>query len=420
MFYMLEKSSSLKSVIKKFKPVYLLFLFVAIFSMGYALGASGFKLQPSSKGSLAVNRTIPEEKDVDFSLFWRVWDTLEGYYFDQSKLDANTMTYGAIKGMVDSLGDPYTSFLTPRENEVIREDLQGSFEGVGIQIGYRGTQLVVVAPLPGTPAEKAGIRSGDYIIGIKDEARGIDKGTVGINLQQAVQDIRGPKGSKVTLALLREGSDQPMIIDVVREPINVPSVTLSYLSDDQSIAHVRILKFGAETVSEWDAVAIDLLKNSSLEGIILDVRNNTGGYMQAAIDIASDFLEAESVVVIEEKSDNERVEYESSSLPKFRQTPLVLLVNQGSASASEILAGALRDNRGIKLVGQTTFGKGTIQEPKEIEDGSGLHITIARWLTPKKYWVNDIGLEPDVIIEDNPDTVEDEELLKAAEVVSQQ
>jgi len=388
------------------KTILQLILLTLVFSTGYSLGARSLGDTPAN---VIISRVVPSNKNLDFSLFWKVWDTLESDYYDKSRIVEADLVYGAIKGMVGAVGDPYTTFLIPRENEVVQEDLQGNFEGVGIQIGFQGTHLAVIAPLPNSPAEKAGIRAGDLIAGIKDDEKGVDKNTFGISLPEAVQDIRGPAGSTVTLALIREGAADPLFVDLVRESIDIPSIVLDFVGPDQNIAHVQLLKFGAETVTEWDEAVVAILKKRDLAGIILDVRNDTGGYLQAAIDIASDFIEDDQVVVIEEKSNQSR-EYTTTRQPRFVNQPVVMLVNQGSASASEILAGALRDQRQAPLVGETTFGKGTIQEPRQVNGGAALHITIARWLTPAKTWVNDVGLEPDVKIEDNLETTADEQL----------
>jgi carboxyl-terminal processing protease len=378
----------------------------------------GYSLSSAAISKVIINRDVPQNRNLDFSLFWRVWDTLDASYFDKSQLDSSKMTYGAIKGMVAAIGDPYTVFLDPRENEVTQEDLSGNFEGVGIQIGFRGQQLAVVSPLPGTPAEKAGIRAGDFIIGIEDAKRNIDRGTVGITLPEAVQLIRGEAGTKVKLTLLREEKEDPIVVDVVRGNIDVPSVSLEFVGDDQNIAHVQVMKFGAETKKEWNDAVLEMLLHDNLSGIILDVRGNPGGYLQGAVDLSNDFMEANKLVVIEDRGDNKTQEFRTNGLGRLRQEKLVLLVDGGSASASEILVGALRDNLKTQIVGTTTFGKGTIQEPLYLDNGAGLHVTIARWLTPKKEWVNDVGLAPDIKIEDDLDTAQDEQLLAAIDLIS--
>ncbi len=384
-----------------------------IFSFGYILGSKGYQASIENEDSynVSISRELPaERKDLEFSLFWRVWETLETKYFDKDKLIPSKMIYGAIKGMVAAVGDPYTVFLPPSENKVVQEDLQGSFEGVGIQIGFKGTQLAVISPLPDSPAEKAGARAGDFIIGIRDEGKGIDRGTGGISLPEAVQAIRGPAGSTVTLTLLREDSVEPIEIDIIRASIEVPSVTLSLVGENENIAHVKILKFSGETLDEWEEVVIELLKNPEVAGIIMDVRNNPGGFLQGAVDLASEFLDTGALVVIEESSDGGSEEFKVERIGRFKNQKVVILINGGSASASEIFAGALRDNEKIQLIGQTSFGKGTIQEPQQVDNGAGLHVTIARWLTPSGFWVDEGGLVPDVEVKDNPDTEEDEQL----------
>ncbi|MFV1917059.1 MAG: S41 family peptidase [Patescibacteria group bacterium] len=402
----------------------LLFIFVIVagaFSGGYLLGNKGYKADLKGVTNVTISRDLPwDRKDLDFSLFWRVLDTLDEKYFDKAKLVRSKMVYGAIQGMVAAVDDPYTVFLPPPENKVVQEDLQGAFEGVGIQIGFKGSQLAVISPLPGSPAESVGVQAGDYIIGIKDEAKGIDRGTVGITLPEAVQVIRGPAGSIVTLVLLRGDNEEPVVVDIVRDSIEVPSITLEFVGENEDIAHVKILKFSGETFDEWEEVVVDILKKPVLSGIIIDVRNNPGGFLQAAVDLASEFLENGTLVVSEEGSRGIEQEFRVDRIGRFRNQNVVILVNQGSASASEILAGALKDNEEIPIVGVTTFGKGTIQEPQQVGNGAGLHITIARWLTPSGFWVNEGGLVPDYEVEANQDTEEDEQLLKAIEILSQQ
>jgi len=390
------------------------------FTVGYYFGFKGYNPRTDKYGQVTITRDRPADKEnVDFALFWRVWDTLSAKYYDQNKLVAGDMVYGAIQGMVSSLGDPYTVFLPPTQNKVVQEDLQGSFEGVGIQIGFKGNQLAVTAPLPGSPAEEAGVKAGDFIVGIRDAAKSIDMGTTGITLPEAVQAIRGPSGSKVALLLIREGKEEPFEVEITRKAINVPSVVLEYTDDSKSIAHIKLLKFAGETLTEWDKIVPDLVSNHNLKGVIVDVRNNPGGYLQGAVELASDFLETGDVVVIEQSGAETKNEYRVEKLGRLREVKTIVMINKGSASASEIFAGALRDHNRAKLVGETSFGKGTIQEPQQINGGAGLHITIAKWLTPNGTWVNEGALKPDLELEDKDDTEEDEQLKKAIEVVSQ-
>lgn len=396
------------------KILALFFTAVVVFSAGFFAGGGSLAVSFKGKPKVTIDRTLPvSHQDIDFSLFWRVWDRLSESYFDKEKLDSANMVYGAISGMVSAVGDPYTVFLSPEENKLVEDDLEGNFDGVGIQIGFRGTQLAVIAPLPGTPAEEAGVKAGDFIVGIKDEKKDVDMGTVGITLPEAVKAIRGPAGSKVTLMLLREGVDDPIEVEIKRASIDVPSVILSFVGDDSEIARIQILKFGGSTNGEWDKTIKDIVKNQKVKYVIVDVRNNPGGFLQGSVDIASEFVDSGKTVVIQEMANGKREEFTAMGLSRLKGYPTVMLVNKGSASASEILAGALRDIRGLKLIGETTFGKGTIQEPQELDGGAGLHITIAKWLTPKGTWVNEKGLDPDIKVEDNPDTAEDEQLQKA-------
>lgn len=366
-----------------------------------------------------ISRVNPPDKTtLDFSLFWNIWDTMEAKYYDKSKLVPAKMVYGAIKGMVSSTGDPYTVFLEPKENKVVEEDLSGSFSGIGIQIGYRDKQLSVIAPLPGTPAEKAGLKAGDYILNIKDSAKGIDTETVNMSIPQAVELIRGPLKSKVTLTIYREGEDDTREVTVERDNIDVPSVTIDFVGENKNIAHIRVIKFSGDTADEWHNAVLEVLKDPNANSIIIDLRNNPGGYLEAAVDLASEFMDTGDTAVIQENGDGSKQEFKVQRLGVLKNYKGVVIVNGGSASASEILAGALRDRKSFKIVGEKSFGKGTIQEPEVIEGGAGLHITIAKWLTPSGYWVNEKGLIPDVEVTDNPDTEEDEQLQEAIKLVT--
>ncbi len=415
---MIFKSLLPKLTLASFRKYFLVLLVsLLLFGGGYYFGVQGYRVSIKKFPKVNIVREMPPDKtDLDFSLFWQVWDTLTSQYYDKTKIIPANMVYGAIKGMVAAVEDPYTTFLPPSENKIVQEDLSGQFEGVGIQIGFKGKQLVVIAPLPNSPAEKAGVKPGDYIINIKDEGRNIDRATAGITLTEAVQLIRGKAGTKVTLTLLRDEDTEPMIKELIREKLEVPTLILSYIGERGEIAHIKLLKFGGETNGEWGKAVREILKKREIKAIILDLRNNPGGYLQGAVDVASEFLKIGSVVVIEEKYDGSKKEFKVERQGLLNNIPVVVLINEGSASASEILAGALRDIRKIKLIGQKTFGKGTIQEPIQLEGGSGLHITIARWLNPSGFWVNEKGLEPDIEIADDPKTPADEQLDKAIEV----
>lgn len=380
------------------KVIICIFLVLAAFSGGYYFGVNGYKARLNNALQVQLDRQVPPGKNVDFSLFWQVWDTLSSKYYDKSKLVPSQMVYGAIEGMVSSLGDPYTMFLPPSQNKIVNDQLNGSFEGVGIEIGYKDSNLVVIAPLAGSPAEKAGVKAGDFIIKIKDVKKNLDIDTQGLGIDEAVTDIKGPAGTTVTLTLLRSGNPNPIVVDITRARINVPSITLSWVGQDSNIADIKIADFGSQTNSEWDNVVNQIRQKNRVDGIIIDLRNNPGGYLESAVHIASDFVPEGTTVVIQKNGDGSEQDYKSQELPRLLNYKVVVLINGGSASASEILSGALRDDREIKLVGEKSFGKGTIQDPIDIPGGSGLHVTTAKWLTPNGTWVNGVGLTPDILV----------------------
>lgn len=387
-------------------------ILIGVFVGGYYLGVEGYKAEITKALSITISRQVPTDKNVDMSLFWETWDIMTQKYYDKSKLVPSQMVYGAIQGMVASAGDPYTTFLPPVQNKIVNDNLSGSFSGVGIEIGYKNERLAVISPLPGTPAEKAGIKPGDYIVRIADKAKSLSVDSSNISTSEAVTYIRGSVGTKVTLTLVREGVKDPIVVEISREKIDVPSVTLTWVGDGDNIAVVKVSEFGAETKSEWNKAVSEILAVET-RGIIIDLRNNPGGYMQAAIDLASDFVPMGTTVVIQQNGNGSKQEYKSGFLPRLEKYKVAVLINGGSASASEILSGALRDNKEIKLVGDKSFGKGTIQEPIDMAGGSGIHVTTAKWLTPKGTWIHEKGLIPDIEIS-NPDNATEDAQLNAA------
>jgi len=389
------------------------------FGSGFYLGQRKIKLEfEGYQPKITLDRQVPVGKeDVNFSLFWNVWDQLAANYLDKGKVDAKKMVYGAISGMVSSLGDPYTVFLPPQEQKLSQEDLAGSFEGVGIQLGYKDQKIAVIAPLSETPAEKAGVKPGDLIVNIKDSAKNIDKNTDGMNLQEAVNLIRGPKGSKVLLTLNRVGKGD-FEVSLERSTIVVKSVELSY---KDNIAVLKLTRFGERTYSEW-ITAIDEIsakyQKGEITGMVLDVRNNPGGFLDGSIFIASEFLKDGMVVKQDNGQKGGTQTYTVNRTGKLFDIPLLVLINPGSASASEILAGALQERNRAKLVGEKSFGKGTVQEAKELTGGSGLHITVARWLLPSGKSIDKEGVNPDyeVKMDENDQTI-DPQLDKALEIL---
>lgn len=380
---------------------------------GFWLGTHDFKIKFGPNPSLKVERKIPVDKqNIDFSLFWEVWDRLETNYIDKKALDQNQMILGAIQGMVASLGDPYTVFLKPPENKEIKEDLNGVFEGVGIQLGFKENQLAVIAPLTGTPAYKAGVKAGDLILKINDES------TTGLSADEAAKKIRGPKGTKVKLGLLHAGEKEPFDLELTRDTILVASVEVEFVGSGQKLAHLKLLKFGDRTAEEWDKAVNEIFRHQpSITGVILDLRNNPGGYLTGSVFIASEFLNS-GVVFQQEHANGTKETFSVNRAGKLLNQPLLVLINEGSASASEIVAGALQDYKRAKIVGTKSFGKDTIQEAEDLSGGAGLHITTARWLLPQGGSIDKKGIIPDNEIKDDPQTLEiDEQLQKAIEIL---
>jgi carboxyl-terminal processing protease len=358
--------------------------------------------------------TVKSPENVDLSLFWEVWEDLEGKYIDRENLQTQKMIHGAISGMVESLEDPYTVFLNPEDAKKFLEDAKGSFEGIGVEIALKDKQLQVVAPLEGTPAQAAGLRPGDRILEVDGEA------IFNLSIDEIVSRIRGPRDSQVVLSIYRDDWQEVREIEITRQIIDIPSLKVEMLEDN--IVHLKLYHFSQNAAYDFKRAAIDILKGSS-EKIILDLRGNPGGYLDVACDIAGWFLNKGEVVTIEDFGEGkERNEILANGNARLADYPLIVLINEGSASGSEILAGALRDNKGVKIVGQNSFGKGSVQELGILRDGSALKVTIAKWLTPKGELIIDKGLEPDVEIEMTVEDYEngrDPQLEKALELIKE-
>ncbi len=379
-------------------------------------GGIGFRFGLSK----SVPFSQPISSKADLTLFWHVWERLEERYLDSSALDVEKMVYGAIKGMVGALGDPYTAFFPPQDNKVTKEELNGEFGGVGIQLGYKEETLSVIAPLDGTPASRAGVKAGDLILKIVDKNEEIDQDTEGISLPEAVKLIRGKEGTIVTLTLFRE-KQLPFEVDLKRDKIIIPSLASEWLEGDgKKIAYVHLLQFSEVMYGQWEEWVKTVLTEElspGFGGVILDLRNNPGGYLEGSVYVASEFLSSGVVVKQEGTSDNQT--YRVNRTGSLLEIPLVVLVNRGSASASEILAGALKHYGRAKIIGETTFGKGTVQEPEDFPGGSGLHTTVARWLLPGGENIHDQGIDPDVVVslEEEIDSEVDQVLEKGIEIL---
>ena len=384
------------------KNLILIFL-VGIIFISFGLGVFYGKSQ-------VICQICPPE-EIDFSLFWEAYHKVQERFVSPEKFDIQKMIYGAISGMVKSLGDPYTIFLDPEETKRFIEDVSGTFEGVGMEIGMKKGQLQVIAPLEGTPAQRAGLRAGDKIIKINNTL------STDLTIDEAVNLIRGPKGTEVVLTIYREEWETTKEIKIIRAVIEIPSLKWELKED---IAYLKIYQFSEKASFDFRKAAIEIL-DSPAEKIILDLRNNPGGYLVIAQDIAGWFLERGKIVVIENLGEvkGQKI-YRAEGNALLLPYPMVILINQGSASGSEILAGALRDNRGLKIIGEKSFGKGSVQELEKLKGGSSLKITIAKWLTPKGQLITDLGLEPDLKVEMTEEDYEEErdpQLDKAIEII---
>ncbi len=382
-------------------------LIISSFSFGFYYGRNAI---PSSSedllGLVKGDKTSVEEK-VDFGIFWDAWDLIEKNYTIEP-LDRQKMVYGAIAGMVDSLGDPYSTFLTPEENASLNEDMKGIFGGIGAEIGYRDNAMTVIAPLKDSPAEKAGIMAGDKIVQVDD------KSSEGLSVDELVDLIRGEEGTTVKILIDRNGEMMPF--EIVRATI--VDKTVKWEMKDGQIAYVEIRQFKQDTAEELDKEIGDILAQDP-KGIVLDLRNNPGGYLDVVVDVASRFINEGQAVVFEESGDTKKA-YKAVGGKRFENIPIVVLINEGSASASEILAGALKDYQLATLVGKTTFGKGLVQGISELKDGSALKITVAKWLTPNGNNINKDGIKPDVEVEysiDDYKAGKDPQLDKALEML---
>lgn len=381
----------------------------AVFSFGFSIGKNQTR-NITVQG--VTNIDIGKPLTADFSLFWEAWKSVQEKFVDAKTIDYKKMLYGAISGMVQSLDDPYSVFFSPEESKEFLDDVTGVFEGVGMEIGIREKTLKVIAPLEGTPAERAGIRAGDSILKIGDEFTDM------MTVEKAVSLIRGPKGTKVTLNVMRQSWEKPK--DFVIERALVKIVSLKWEIKDGTIAYMKLRQFSQNAAVDFRIAARNIIAKGAKK-IILDLRNNPGGYLEISEDIAAWFLENGKTVVIEDfGGDEQEQSYIAKGNAAFASYPVVVLINEGSASASEILAGALRDNRSVLLIGKTSYGKGSVQEVQTFFDKSSLKITIAHWLTPNGTLIEKKGLKPDIEIdmtEEDIDQNKDPQLDKALEII---
>ena len=393
---------------KRFIPIVIILAVAVGFVGGFYYKDYG---TPAPVLTNLINKDIGQPDGVDFSLFWNVWDLLHNRYVDKGQLNTQELVFGAIEGMVNTLGDPYTVFLKPKESESFKEQIKGAFGGIGIEIGIRSNILTVIAPIKDTPAARAGLLAGDKILKVDD------KSTEGMKLDEAVSLIRGPQGSRVTLTITRDGLENSKEVPIVRDTIKIPAVDWKLL--DVNVAYVEIYAFNQNVDSEFKKAAEEIV-NSDAKKIILDLRNNPGGLLDSAVNVASYFLDSDAVVTFEKFGDGRENQFRARSNGQLKNYPVVVLINKGSASASEILAGALKDNRGVLIVGETSFGKGSVQEVDDLPQKASVKITIAKWYTPNGVSINENGIKPDVEVKRTEEDVnkdKDPQLDKARELI---
>lgn len=400
----------------------LVILLIGTFSGGLVMGwvlkgpvttAAGQFQNPAVPSQAGSNQpATPSNLKTLFDPFWESWNLVHDQYVDQPVDDLKLMR-GAISGMLGALGDEHTSYMDPDLYRSANMPMEGEYEGIGATMDTSVKPITVVSPFPDSPAEKAGIKPGDQVIKVDGEDVSEMDGSL------VVRKVLGPSGTKVTLTIVRKGETEPFDLTITRAKIVLHSVTSKML--DNNIAYVQLTSFGDKSTEELKSTLSDLMAKNP-KGLILDLRNNGGGYLQTAVEVISQFV-PKGTVLIERYGDGSEKKYEAEAGGLATKIPLVVLVNKGSASASEITAGAIQDYKRGTLVGETTFGKGSVQIWTPLQDDQGaVRITIARWLTPNGRQIHKVGLEPDVKVELTEDDFKagrDPQLDKAIEVLSQ-
>ncbi|MHB8871640.1 MAG: S41 family peptidase [Candidatus Doudnabacteria bacterium] len=381
------------------------------FFSGLQLGSKGYTY---SGGDYKIINQNNYPKDVDYSLLWQTLDIVNQKYIDKP-IDQQKILYGAVAGAVSAIGDPYTVFFDPKQYSDFKTELSGSFDGIGAEVGMKDGNIVVVAPLDDTPAKKAGILSGDIILKVDS------KETTGMTLDEVVSKIRGPRGTQVQLNIFRPSTQKLLDFKITRAKIEITSVKTEYKEiGGKKIAVINIQRFGDDTNELFREAAMKAVADN-VSGIVLDLRDDPGGYLDGAVNISSYWLDKGQTVVTEAHSDGTAQKYTSTGNNILSKIKTVILANGGSASAAEIVSGALRDQGYAKIVGVKTFGKGSVQELIGLPQNTAVKVTVAKWLTPNGVNINKNGLEPDVKVEMSSEDItnqKDPQMDKALEIVS--
>ena len=397
--------------IKSFSKFLVILIFIYfIYSIGFYIGAES---KPAVDKISGIDNKESQIENVDFDLFWRTWAEVEKKYVDRADINREDMVLGAITGMVNSLDDPYTTFFKPESAKIFKEDINGSFSGIGAEIGFRDGALTIISPLKGSPAEKSGLKSGDIVTMVDD------KSTMDMSLEEAVTLIRGPQGEDVVLKIFREGLDDLKDITITRNVIDIPTIESEV--KEGNIGYIKLYNFTGDASQLFRESVLDLKKQGA-ERFIVDLRNNPGGFLGASIEISSTVVPGGDVVVVEKFGNGEgNKNYRSKGYQSLENTPLVVLINGGSASASEIFAGAVKGKDKTKIIGTQSFGKGSVQEVVDITSHTFLKVTVAKWLTPDGTSIQDGGITPDIEVKIPEDAKlgDDIQLDKAIEVVKE-
>ncbi|MBP6884356.1 MAG: S41 family peptidase [Candidatus Pacebacteria bacterium] len=361
----------------------------------------GYEHRPSVSKIGGISNKENPKVDADFEPFWKVWNLIDEKYADSESISAEDRVHGAIKGLVDSLNDPYSVYFPPEESKEFDETIKGSFEGIGMEVGMKDKILTIISPLKNTPADNAGLRAGDKILGINETS------TSDISVDKAVSLIRGEKGTPVKLTIYREGEKKAREISVVRDVIKIPTLKTEARKDGVFV--VELYNFSQSSANLFGNALIDF-KNSGLSNLVIDLRGNPGGFLEASVDIASMFLPTGDLIVSEgnenEDAKSEVFRSRGYGIIDPSKYKIVILIDRGSASASEIVAGALREHNVAKLIGETTYGKGSVQELIDITKDTTLKITVAKWYTPNGVSISTTGIEPDIKIKPTEKDIE--------------